>query len=111
MTTLAEAYSFQSPLAVEEMLDRLNQAGPWTWSLRDSDTYGFYLRCRPDSSSTKLRIVGPPPDYLLAISFDPTDVDNNPVADHTPADELARLILDRILPALDARDVKETQGL
>lgn len=107
----AEAHSFESPLTVEVMLERLNQAGLWRWSLRDSDTYGLCILCRPDPSRTKLRIVPAHRGYLLDVSFDPRDLDDNPVADHTPAGELARLILDRLLPTVEAREVKETRAL
>jgi hypothetical protein len=29
------------------MLVALNAAGPWQWTMGDSDVYGFYLKCRP----------------------------------------------------------------
>src|SRR6266478_1196352 len=43
----AWAYEFAWDLSLSEMLDRLNGAGPWSWSVRESFWYGDYLKCRP----------------------------------------------------------------
>jgi hypothetical protein len=111
MSDLDKAYSFQSALTVEEMLARLNPAGPWTWSVRDSDRYGEYLITRPDQSWTKLRIVKTRRGYLLDVTFDPIKADGKLVAGHIPIEELVRVSLNHVLPAVGAKNVQEAQNL
>lgn len=40
-------YDFICYQTVEAMQAAFNAAGPWQWERRDSDIYGFYLKCRP----------------------------------------------------------------
>lgn len=40
------AYVFTCEKSLEEMLTQLNEAGPWTWELRDSAWYADYLSTR-----------------------------------------------------------------
>jgi hypothetical protein len=47
MSVAVWAYDFTCRLSIAAMRDAFNAAGPWSWQLRDSDIYGFYLNCRP----------------------------------------------------------------
>jgi hypothetical protein len=82
--------------------DHLNSVGPWTWTLRDSDEHGAYLLARPDNSYTKVRLIGEaPPDYQLVTTYDPRGIET-PV----PLERIHDMILDRLLPAIGARNVR-----
>ena len=55
MPSLAWAYEFESALSQEELMDRLNAGGPWTWSRRESEWYGEYLISRtPDGVRVRI---------------------------------------------------------
>lgn len=41
------AYEFAAPLPLDKLCEALNALGPWTWELRESNTYGDYLNARP----------------------------------------------------------------
>ena len=101
-----EAYAFESPLQLTAMLQALNAAGPWTWTERDSDTYGGYLRARPDGGPTKLRIIVDGDAYLLDAFY----LNNSPENRLSRA-EVEQVIQDKVLPAVQARNVKPTAGL
>jgi hypothetical protein len=101
-----EAYAFESPLKIPAMLAALNSAGPWTWTQRDSDTYGDYLRARPDGGPTKLRIIVDGDAYLLDAFY----LNGSPENRLSRA-EVEQVILDKVLPAVQASKVRPTQGL
>jgi len=43
----AWAYEFRCDRSLYEMAPLFNQAGPWTWGVRDCAFYPDYLECRP----------------------------------------------------------------
>lgn len=108
---LSEAYSFHSLLSIDEIRARLNETGIWVWSIRDSDFYGVYLLARPDKGYTKLRLLGDPGDYLLAIAFDPYDLDGKLVDGHVPDEVMYRVVHSHLLPAINAKNVRDARGL
>lgn len=106
MARLPEAYSFESTLTLAAMLAALEAAGPWTWTLRDSDTYGDYLRARPDGGPTKLRIITARDAYLLDIFY----LDGSQENRLSRAD-VETIIQQQVLPALQAQRVRAATGL
>ena len=102
----AEAYAFQSSLTVEQMLAALNAAGPWAWTLRDSDTYGEYVRTRPDDGPTKLRIISTRDGFLLDIFYLAGSPENR-----LSRDAVEKVVQDSVLPAVQAQAVTPTGGL
>jgi len=48
------AYDFQCDLSLEALLDALEAAGPWTWTMRESYIEGSYLNTRPDDTMIKI---------------------------------------------------------
>jgi hypothetical protein len=110
-TPYPDAYAFDSPLALETMLTSLNAAGPWSWAIRDSDTFFLYLVTRPDGGPTKLRIIhrifpGKGPAFLLD-AFYLTDSPENRLS----RDEVEGTIQRQILPAVQAQNVCPAAGL
>ena len=94
------AYAFVCDTTLEEMLGVLNEAGPWTWSLRDSHWYGDYLNARP-GGGVRVRIhEWPDSKYtaLLQIASDGT-------AEQAAIDGIAQELLRR----LPAKDIVETE--
>jgi hypothetical protein len=93
------------------MLASLNVAGPWTWMMRDSDTFYHYLVTRPDGGPTKVRIIrrifpddGRP---FLLDAFYLTGSQEN----HLSRGEVEQVIQGQVLPAIQARNVQPAGGL
>jgi hypothetical protein len=105
-TTFPDAYAFDSPLTLDAMADALNAAGPWTWEVRDSDTYGDYVVARPDEGPTRVRVIAHGGAFLLDVLY-VTRSRKNRLA----REEVERVVQDRVLPALQASNLKPTQGL
>jgi len=106
-----EAYAFDSPLTLQAMLASLNAAGPWSWTMRDSDTFTDYLVTRPDGGPTKLRIVrrifpGKGPAFLLD-AFYLKDSSQNRLS----RGEVEQVIQGQVLPAVGAQNVHPAGGL
>lgn len=53
------AIAFDSDLSFSDVLDRLEQLGPWTWRERDSAWYGNIASARTDSLLLDLVESGP----------------------------------------------------
>ena len=102
--TLA-AYSFSTPLELNKIFTRLNERGPWRWMERDSEYYGDYLSCLTCPEGAKIKIFEEGEQYVLNIRYKRD-------APEAPAEweELQRDIFERILPAVEARDLKPTEG-
>jgi hypothetical protein len=106
-----EAYAFDSPLTLEAMLARLNEAGPWAWVLRDSDTFHHYLVTRPGGGPTKLRVVrrivpGNGPAFLLDVFYLHGSTENR-----LSRGEIEEVIQRQVLPAVQAHNTCPAGGL
>jgi hypothetical protein len=66
-----EALEFQFDATLEQLCDRLNELGPWTWMLRDSHWYGDYLYTAP-AKSIRVRVLEPMeghgPPYTIQVN-------------------------------------------
>jgi hypothetical protein len=110
-TSHAEAYAFDSPLTLEAMLASLNAAGPWSWTLRDSDTFYLYLVTRPDGGPTKLRIIRRIfPDEGLPFLLDAFYLQGSP-ENRLSRDEVEQVIQRQVLPAIQAHNAQAIGGL
>jgi hypothetical protein len=98
------AYKFIVDLKLLELLDRLNQIGPWHWMERDSEYYD-YISCLGCPTGARLKIFREKDGYVLNLRYK-NDVPDAP----TVWDGLQRQFLDQILPSLGARDVQLTEG-
>jgi len=56
---LSYGLSFDSPLSFDEIVERLNAAGPWAWRERDSAWYGNLASARTESLLLDLIESGP----------------------------------------------------
>ena len=110
MQPYPEAYAFDSPLSLQAMLVALN-AGPWSWTMRDSDTFYLYLVSRPDGGPTKLRIIrrifpGEGPAFLLDVFYLADSPENR-----LSRGEVEQVIQGQVLPAIQARSSSPVGGL
>jgi hypothetical protein len=106
-----EAYAFDSPLTLGAMLAALSEAGPWSWTMRDSDTFADYLVTRPDGGPTKLRVIrrtfpGKGPAFLLDVFF----LNGSP-ENRLSRGEVEQVIRRQVLPAIQAHNVHPVGGL
>jgi hypothetical protein len=106
-----EAYAFDSPLTLAEMLVNLCAAGPWPWGMRDSDTFTDYLVTRPDGGPTKLRIIrrifpreGLP--FLLDVFYLKDSPENS-----LSRGDVEQVIQAQVLAAIQADNVQPAGGL
>jgi hypothetical protein len=94
-----DVVAFESRLSFDELYDRLNEIGPWTWRGTDSDTHGDHLWSRPVKGVT-LRIFGERPNWVLQI--------HRRASSPMSRDEIDRVLLERIFPAIGARNLHPT---
>jgi hypothetical protein len=65
------SYEFSCDKPLERMLALLNEAGPWTWELRESHWYGDYLNTRPlEGVRVRIHEFQPKCSGLLQIESD-----------------------------------------
>jgi hypothetical protein len=99
------AYAFKSDLSIPDMLKRLNEVGPWQWIDRDSDRYGEYIAARaveaPHHGTAK--ILFDDDRYVINVALRSEEPDPQPAFDG-----VRKLVLDKVLPALGASDITET---
>lgn len=106
-----EAYAFDSPLTLADMLTALCAVELWSWTMRDSDTYGNYLITRPDGGPTKLRIIRRIfPTKGLAFLLDAFYLIDSP-ENRISQGELHQMIQARVLPAIQACRIEPIAGL
>ncbi len=98
------AYSFDSDLNPGQVLAKLNQTGPWEWVERDNDSWGWYISAAPldDPHYAIVKVIFERP-RAVNVRFE-SDADN---ADAL-LEDLRRTLLERLLPALGARNVAPT---
>ncbi len=96
------SYRFACALSAEEIVARLGAAGPFDWSVRDSDDYGDYAIARP-APGVRLRIVGAAPSWMIDLQLAPDAPTSATVFDV--------VVRERILATLGARDVEVTPAL
>lgn len=68
---VCSAIQFRCDATLEELCERLNDLGPWTWMLRDSHWYGDYLYAAP-SRNVRVRVLEPMdghgPPYTIQVN-------------------------------------------
>ena len=64
----AWAYEFACDLSLSEMLNRLNEAGPWSWSVRESFWYGDYLKIDTKNGAGQAEIDAIFRELLVALA-------------------------------------------
>ena len=92
-----DAFRFHSPFTLAEMKQRLEADTSWPWWEGDS-AYFDYLGCRIGPGARMLRLY--PEDDLFVLHVRRGGMD----------DDLRRLINEKLLPLLDARDVILVEG-
>lgn len=116
------ARSFDSDLAINEMFTRLNELGPWTWIERENDRWGDYISAavlrHPERGIVKLLIdeepangmsgQTPSKDWRFVIQVSLASDAPNALATF---DEIQSTLLERVLPAVGARDVQEAETI
>lgn len=102
------AFTYRCDLTLAQQLERLNARGPLQWVERDSHWYGDYLttKAHPDYAYFKIFDDAKNGRFVLNLKF-VADPDRPSFEDELR--ELVALARERVLPALDARDVEETE--
>jgi hypothetical protein len=108
--------SFDSSLSFEEMLERLNAIGPWTWTERDSAWFGNIAKAR--AGSLMLDLVESGPNQVPGGSVDAGNGQGFSISvrwrDGTTAEERAAIeekLRRDVLPHLGAVDVRPTDPI
>jgi hypothetical protein len=103
--TEAYAYAFKSDLTPGAIVARFRELGPWEWDDRDSDSWGPYYSAGvlspPDHGIVKL--IAETDHYVLNVVLRSSA---QPVGSRF--DDVRDILLDRLLPAIGARDIAET---
>lgn len=104
------AYHFRSELTLEQMLARLGEHGLWTWQERENDAWGPYISAAPvpDARHAQVKILIDPDDgniYAVNVRFE----SDEPAAE-TQFAELRETLFSRVLPAIDACELAETDS-
>jgi hypothetical protein len=100
------SYDFQIDLTSAQVFARLNESGPWSWTMRSSDGKGEYMSTRalPEYAMVKL--------YRLP---DHGHVDLRCQAEGPDAarecDRIRQALVERVLPGVGARDIKDGSSL
>jgi hypothetical protein len=100
--TYPSAYSFVSPLTMQEMLAALNAAGPWKWQEREN-YYFDYLCPMFDEPTPKMRLALDGARYVLWIRYWREGA--------LPHAEFDQILHARIFPAIRAEDIREAEGM
>ncbi len=101
------AHAFQCGSDLTELKTRLDAAGPWSWTPRDSDYFGDYLSARARPDEAMLKIYGDPEKgYQIDIFFE-ADGDGAEAAWQRLHDD----IVERLLPSIGATDVEDTDTM
>lgn len=94
---ILDAYSFRSPFKLAEMKQRLEAGASLPWWDGDS-AYFDYLGCRIGPGARMLRLYPEDDRFVLHVRHGGLD------------DDLRRLIVETLLPLLDAEDVSLVEG-
>jgi hypothetical protein len=98
------AYSFTSPLSLEQMLDALRASIAWEWRRRENYAYGDYLWAITDVPTSAVRILEEAGRVFIDIEFRfeaPTAPED--------CEALGRRVLQEVLPAIRAEDVRPAE--
>ena len=93
-------FAFDHTVSFVELYDKLVELGPWTWRGTESDTYGDYLSTNPDRRSW-IKIFDRRDHWVVQLGA----LEGSSVT----REQLERDLLDRILPAVGARNLRETE--
>ncbi len=99
-----DAYSFRSPLSLEEMMAKLNELGPWTWDTRDNDRFGEYIWAgvlRDGGDFGRVKIFVEPDQYAVDIVIES--------ATHEKLDAVYDTLFAHLLPGIGATDLADTE--
>lgn len=98
------AYSFTTPLSLEQMLDALRASVAWDWRKRENYAYGDYLWASTDVAASTVRILEEAGRVFIDVEFR---------SEGSTAQEqcgtLLRRVLEEVLPAIHAEDVRRAE--
>ncbi len=100
------AYAFRTDLTLPQIYARLQQVGPWEWYERDNDRWDNYLSASPTEEPVDVGVKIFVEDrglYVADILFRYREEDAEARAEY---DAVRKTLLERLLPALGARDVQ-----
>jgi hypothetical protein len=101
---LPEAFSFACSSDLDSIWKKLQTIGSFEWKGADSDTYGSYLIGDPVSPDwpLTLRLFVDTSGYVLDMGYSYWRLKEG-----KSADDAIAFVKEKLLPALDAKDIKE----
>ena len=99
------AYSFKSNLALEELRERLNKGNRWEWLRRNSDRFDDYISALANPDWGMLKVYVEKDHYVIDVVFRSARAEAA-----AEFEALHKLVLERVLPSVDAREVKAVKG-
>jgi hypothetical protein len=102
------AYSFQSPLSMAKVLERLNDPGSWRWIERDNDNWGKYISARVlrNPHDVMIKLIRDEGRYIINIYLR----SNQPDAGAEFA-AVRDMVFQQVLPALDDSVISKTDDI
>lgn len=102
------ACSFESAVTFDAMRARLEEAGPWRWTVRSNDDRGDYLiaRALTDPDHGYVKIFDDAGRFIANVNLESKAVDA--VARF---EAVRTTLFERVLPALGAQDIQPTRDI
>lgn len=100
------ANSFRSDLLLEQVLERLNDVGPWKWIERDNDDWGPYIYAvfNRDADRAILKILQAEGGYVINVFYRSSE----PGA-QAEFETMRETLFQHLLPAIGARELAVTE--
>ena len=102
------AYSFESPLFMEEILSRLREKTTWRWIERDNDSWGEYISARvlDDPHDGMVKLIEEDGRYIINVYLRSKDASASSEFAH-----VREVVMQQVLPAIGASDIRETADI
>jgi len=105
LMTEAYAYSFRSDRTPGAIVTRFRELGPWNWIDRDNDNCGPYYSASvlPDPHRGIVKLIAESDRYVINVVLR-----SKAQAVGALFDDVRHTLFERLLPAVGARDIVET---
>jgi len=104
--TDAFAYSFTCDLTPAEIVERFRRAAGWPWLERDNDNWGPYYSASvlPDPHRGMVKLIAEPDHYVINVVLR-----SDASAVGTLFEDVRDTIVDKLLPAIGAKNIHDTE--
>jgi hypothetical protein len=98
------AYSFTSPLSLDQMWDALHATVAWEWRRRENYAYGDYLWASTNVPTSAVRIIEEAGRFFVDVEFH-----SETSTAHDDCESLLRRVREELLPAIAAEDIRPAE--